>query len=315
MRRALCLALLLFLVPVAACWAKPSQRLYVLSQEAARLQVINVEADAVVASLELARGPAAFAISADGRTAYITHPEGQQISVVDLASLKLSKTIPYPGTPFGIAVDGQGRIYVSDWNRNVLTYIDGAQAGEIAVGPSPAGIALSPDGKSVLVANREGDSVSIVRTNDWMVAATVAVGHAPYALTFAPDGSRAYVVNVQGGSLSTIDVARGEAGSTIAVAAMPYGLVASADGRELLVASQQPSTLSIIDLARNEVTGTIKVGRYPEGVAVLADQRKAYVANWFSDDISVVDIPTRREIGRIKCGAGPRALALAPEVP
>ncbi len=130
----------------------------------------------------------------------------------------------------------------------MLSYVDGTlhdRAGEIVIGRSPAGVALSPDGKLAFAANRESDTVSIVTTNDWTVAATVPVGRAPFALAVSPDGSRVYVANVQGGTLSVIDVKRRETTATIKVGAMPYGVAPTADGSKILVANQQSGTVSV----------------------------------------------------------------------
>ncbi len=59
------------------------------------------------------------------------------------------------------------RVYVADWYGSrifVLSGRDGALSldGEIAVGKSPSGIAVSPDGAKLYVANREADTVSVV---------------------------------------------------------------------------------------------------------------------------------------------------------
>ena len=54
--------------------------------------------------LTLPRGPKVIAVSGDGRRAYISHPESNSLSVIDLAALVLLRTIPLAGTPDGVAV-------------------------------------------------------------------------------------------------------------------------------------------------------------------------------------------------------------------
>ena len=75
---------------------------------------------------------------------------------------------------------------------------------EIPVGRSPAHVAIAPLGGRVFVANREGDSVSVIDMKALHVIATVPVGHAPFALTVSPGGDRLYVTNVQSSDLSVL---------------------------------------------------------------------------------------------------------------
>src|SRR5262245_2583399 len=114
--------------------AGDAPRLFVLSQDANELAVIDTATDTVVKTLKLEAGPASLALSSDGRRAYVTHPEAQKISVVDLTRLAVLEVLPHPGTPFGIATDTRGRLYIGDWNRDVLSYVDGTlhdRAGEV----------------------------------------------------------------------------------------------------------------------------------------------------------------------------------------
>ena len=182
-----------------------------LSQDAGELAVIDTATDTVVKTLTLRQDPRASPSRATaGALSSPTPRRRRSPSSISRAS-PFVETLPYPGTPFGIAAGPAGRLYISDWNRDVLTYVEGElreRAGEIVIGRSPAGVALSPDGKLAFAANRESDTVSIITTNDWTLAATVPVGRAPFALAVSPDGARVYVANVQGGSLSVIDVKR-----------------------------------------------------------------------------------------------------------
>jgi YVTN family beta-propeller protein len=63
------------------------------------------------------------------------------------------------------------------------------------VGTDPSGVAVTPDGKRVYVANRESGTVSVIHTATNTVAKTIPVGIFPNSVAVTPDGTKVYVVN------------------------------------------------------------------------------------------------------------------------
>ncbi|WP_333793092.1 YncE family protein [Hyphomicrobium sp.] len=299
--------------------AGAGERIYVLSQSGSALSAFEDESEAeTLFTLALDKAPAAMALAPASARAYITHPDLGQVTVVDLASRRVTQKLQIGGSPFGIAVASDGRIFVGDWNGAHVSILDAdgrAAPTRVAVGRAPAHLLLSPDESLLFVANRESDDVSVVRTDDLTVAATIPVGRAPFALALSPDAARLYVANVQAGTVSVIDTGKREVIETWASGgAMPYGAAVTPDGSRLVVTNQQAGTLSILDRS-GAPSPSVRVGGYPEGVTIGAGGRRAYVANWFSDDISVVDLERGREIHRIKCAGGPRGIVIGARLP
>jgi YVTN family beta-propeller protein len=304
-----------WLVPAAAAGAR--ERIYVLSQAGAALSEFEDGAEAIAASIPLDKAPAALALAPDAALAYVTHPDLGKVSVVDLAQRRVLRSIAVAGSPFGIAVTRDGRLFVGDWNGANVSVLDGggtAAAKTFAVGRAPAHLLVTPDETLLFVANRESDSVSVVRTADLAVVATVPVGRAPFAMALSPDAARLYVGNVQGGTVSVVDTTAHKVVETLPSGAMPYGAAATPGGARVLVTNQQASTVSVLE-PKAAAPVSIKVGGYPEGVAVTADGARAYVANWFSDDVSVLDLSRLSEIRRIKSPGGPRGIAISHRSP
>ena len=52
-------------------------------------------------------GPKVLALSPDGRRAYLTHPEGETLTMVDVAAMAVLRTVRVPGRPDGVAVLGR----------------------------------------------------------------------------------------------------------------------------------------------------------------------------------------------------------------
>jgi YVTN family beta-propeller protein len=294
--------------------AKAAQLLYVVSQDDSTVEVIDTSTDALVATLPVTKGPATIAAAPNGRKLYITHPDAGKLTVLDGASLA-PRVVDVGGTPFGVAVAPDGRVFVSDWQRNVLTVLDGttlSRIAEIPVGRSPAHVAIAPLGGRVFVTNREGDSVSVIDMKALHVIATVLVGHAPFALTVSPGGDRLYVTNVQSSDLSMLGAETLETLDTVKVGSMPYGVAVTPNSERVFITNQQSGSVSVMDAEALVVTYKTKVGRYPEGVVIEPDGSKAYVANWASGDISVLNGETGQELRRIKASSGARALAIVP---
>ena len=61
----------------------------------------------------------------DRRPACFCRPPEAQKIVIDTGATGRNPEVLHPGTPFGIATDARGRLYISDWNRDVSSYVDG----------------------------------------------------------------------------------------------------------------------------------------------------------------------------------------------
>jgi YVTN family beta-propeller protein len=74
--------------------------------------------------------------------------------------------------------------YITNEHSNNVSVIDTATNTVIAtipVGPSPVGVAVTPDGSKVYVANFSSNTVSVIDTATNTVIATIAVGSQPIA--------------------------------------------------------------------------------------------------------------------------------------
>ena len=76
----------------------------------------------------------------------------------------------------------------------------------IPVGTNPVGVAVTPDGTRVYVANYVTNTVSVIARPGNTVVATVAVGNGPGGIAVTPDGTHAYVT-IGSNSVSVIATA------------------------------------------------------------------------------------------------------------
>ena len=120
-----------------------------------------------------------------------------------------------------------------------------------AVGSNPQGLAITPDGRSIVTANQDSNSASIVDVRLGSVTSVAGLAF-PVAVVVSPDSTRAYVSNwdLSTPSVETIDLASASSLRRTVVGARPWSLAISGDGATLLVSSQYNGpSLSVQEVA------------------------------------------------------------------
>jgi YVTN family beta-propeller protein len=129
---------------------------------------------------------------------------------------------------------------------------------ETPVGDDPRGVAFTPTGDRVLVANRGSGTLSVLDPFTAEVTATIALGGVwPYGVVAARDGL-AYVSLIGSSEIAVVDVALGRETARIAVPAFPAGLAAWGDF--LYVTHFWDGRVSLVYLPDRRVIETIATG-------------------------------------------------------
>jgi YVTN family beta-propeller protein len=138
----------------------------------------------------------------DGRHALATMQESDRIAVIDLQARKVVRTLPTGGREghmVRLSPDGSRAYVTSRGGEGTLSVIfleEDRPPVVIRTGPGAEGIAVSPDGREVWVANRDEETISVVDTASLTVAATVASRPAAGRVEI---GSNGHAVAVNGG--------------------------------------------------------------------------------------------------------------------
>ena len=249
----------------------PLVELSFISNNLFDIAVIDVATRQVLTTID-SSWPTATAISADGRRLYISNQAFDNVGVLDIASNQLLKTI--------------------------------------AVGNSPQGLEISPDGSTLYVANFSATgTVSVIDTGTDTVVDSIDVGQFPRFVAFAPDGTFAYVTNRESNTLRIIDTATRTQSGVITVGSRPAQLVFSSDGTRAYVSNFTGMSVSVIDTSSHQVIDTIPVSSEAEGIDLSPDDRLLYVAHQQRDFVSVIDTQTNTVTGAINVGIQPWAVA------
>ncbi|WP_235459448.1 bifunctional YncE family protein/alkaline phosphatase family protein [Streptomyces olivochromogenes] len=277
-------------------------------------------------------------LSPDGSMLLVTNAgQGtQSLQVVDPEDSEVVQTISYPSpqavfTGLAFSPDGR-RAYASGGGREIIHTYD-VRDGRLTetspiklptknpegqpVNMYPAGLAVTPDGKRLVVADRLADAATVVNLGDGSMA-TVAVGHAPYAVALAEDGGTAFVTNQGGDTVSVLDLSGASPvqQTAVKVGTHPNAVITDAAHRTLYVANGDSDQVSVVDVATRKVTRTIglapyrqaPVGSSPDALALSEDGRRLYVANSGNNDIAVVELRNGRTAGFIPTAWYPTAV-------
>ena len=232
------------------------------------------------------------------------------------------------------APDGR-RFYVSGGVDDVVLEFAGAPGGlrqtrrfplghaaglGLKVKPEAAGLAVSPDGRRLLAANLQNDSVSLIDLVSGQVSETDlrpgAVdparrgqpgGSFPRAVAFASD-SRAYVASERDREVIALDIVGGRArvGPRIRTQGQPVALLAAGRGR-LYAALDNTDAVAVIDTASGRILETIPTAAPPgllggdqhlggagsNSLALSPDRRTLLVTNGGENALALVALDAK----------------------
>jgi YVTN family beta-propeller protein len=248
---------------------------------------------------------------------YVSSDGASTVSVIDTGSDRLVATIEVGANPHGLAVSGDGRrVLVLGWGTNRALVIDTATdrvITEVPVG-QPHNGTLSRDGSIAWVGSQQQGATALVRLDLTAGKETVrvALDKTPRGLELSPDGKRVFFTLAGVDAIQLLDTASNQIVAQIPVGASPHYAPFTPDGRWALAVVQGPGELAILDTATNTVAGTVAVGKAPHWSTPSSDGRTAYVTNEAANDVSVVDLAGRRVLATIPAGRAPRKIAVQP---
>lgn len=222
--------------------------------------------------------PIGLAIDREGKTLWAALNLRNSLAEINLATGKVVREIPVGNAPYGVVLAGD-KAYVSNWagrhpgpkdlsaesgsgspvrvdstrfiasdgSVSVVDLQAGRELQQIVVGLHPSGITATTDGRFVLVANANSDTVSVIATENSKVVETISTRPADKLLF----------------------------GSS------PSALVLSGNDQTLYVSNGANNAVAVIAFApgKSRLLGCIPTGWYPAGLALDGSRNSLYVAN------------------------------------
>ena len=183
-------------------------------------------------------------------------------------------------------------------------------------GDTPEGLAYSPDGAHLYVANfGAGDISDIDPATGQVMATIVTTGVAPTSVVFSPDGFTAYAASWNDGEIAVIDVATATETFSLTGIGTASDIAISPDGFTLYVAEYSNNSLAVYDLAgaSPSLTTRVAVGANPTNIAVSHFGDRVYVVNYATSTFSTIDATTNAVLATTNTGTNPWDVAISPD--
>jgi DNA-binding beta-propeller fold protein YncE len=211
-----------------------------------------------------------------------------------------------PARANGIALvvnSGSASISVIDMGR-------GEEVRRIPVLREPHHVALSPDGRSLLVGDSGGNEMLFLDPATGQLQRRIPCAD-PYQLGFSPNGRFLVVNGLARNQVDVYDAASMTLVKRFPLSSMPSHLAYAPDSSVVYVSLQGTDRLAAIDLTHMSVLWTTQVGHTPAGV--LWHDGHVLVANMGEDNFAVVDPVDGHVIRRVRTGRGAHQMFPSPD--
>jgi DNA-binding beta-propeller fold protein YncE len=177
----------------------------------------------------------------------------------------------------------------------------------------PDRLAVSPDGRTLLVPLNLADAAAVVDTGSHALR-YVSTGPYPYGAAILPNGRTGLVSNEGPGTVSVIALDTATKLKDIQVGANlshPEGIAVSPNGSRAYVAIANEDQVAVINTSEMTVEKVLSVqrrqggGESPVALAVTPNGRRLAVAEAAADELSLFALPSGRLLGRIPTAAYP----------
>lgn len=244
-----------------------------------------------------------------------------------LGTTSTSSRLPGDGQgdgPFGVAVDDEGRIFISQTNSGRVASDQYPVTGFTTrdLGGLPTAIALLGGGTALVTpTGPDTNDASIIELSSDRVLAQVSLDVPTFSVLTAPDSQTAYL-GTNDGRILEFDVASSTVTGAIDLnlpSSRVNHLALNTAGTLLYASSFTTGTISEIDLTSRSVTRLFIVGGEPQGIALSLDGTELFVADESSSGhINVYDLVGLTLESSIPSGAtsslgGPFGLAISPD--
>ncbi len=261
-----------------------------------KVHVADAATGAIVASLPVARaqssGGAAF--SPDGETLYVSGANAGQVyvfSVGPTGSLTAAPTLTVAGLKSALPASADPG---KDAGR------DPAQQDTPAQNAYLGGLAVSPDGRTLYVANLAGNSLFALDAETGRTKAQRALPERsrPGAMAVTPDGKTVYAALWGGRAVLALDPNTLETTATLPAGTHPNALLLTKDGARLFVSCGNDDSVYAFDTTTGimrermnmRLTPRAPAGATPSALALSPNEKTLYIANSDNNNVAVVDV-------------------------
>jgi YVTN family beta-propeller protein len=183
------------------------------------------------------------------------------------------------------------------------------------VGREPEGVVVSPDSRTLYVADQGAKKVFFIDAASKEVT-SVDVPNTPRFLALSRDGSRLYASMFENdfsvNALAVIDVAKRSVITSVATGPRPFEPAVAQDGKVWLPI-HNGARVEIYDGVSLSRVSQISVPPNPHWIDFTPDGTRAFTSDHESSKVSVVDARTFKVLTSIPVGRSPHSVAVTPD--
>lgn len=260
----------------------------------------------------------AFAAPAAAGTAFISNEKDNTITVLDIDTMKVIKTVPVGKRPRGMVLSPDHKtLFICAGDDNRLDVMDTTTfeitATHETSGPDPELLDIDHAGKFIYIANEDDGLVTVVNAADGSVRGEIQIGVEPEGMAVSPDDTVVVATSESTSMAHFIDIKSLKVVANVLVDTRPRVARYTPDGKEVWVTAEVGGTVSIIDAIGHKIKQRLSFnipGVRPEliqpmGVEFSADGKKAFVALGRANRIAVIDTATYETTNLILVGQRP----------
>src|SRR5213592_1796291 len=210
--------------------------------------------------------PEQFAISKDGKFAFIANEDDASALTIDLSSGQPRGKVKVSAEPEGVAFSpAKGEVFAIDPDaQRVIAKID--------TGGRPRSVAFLPDGSRAYAACENGGYIAVIdaRSHKLLSKIQLPTGSLPMGTAVSKDGKELYVSTGRGNAVTIINTEKNAVATTIPVGNRAWSIALDPSGSKLYTANGASNDVSVVDLKSRRELRRIKVGDGPWGIAVVS---------------------------------------------
>lgn len=262
---------------------------------------------------------------------YVGNSRGDDISVIDTASWKVTGDIQASERIHGVCVQDDGkRLFVTVESDHTLRIIDPVSQQTVAtvkVSGKPNQCASTPDGKYVAVPIRDGASVDIIDVQQAKIVKNLPIKEPHNALNMGSNRYM-YVSSMESHEIDLIDLEKMDVVAHIPAGGRPRPYVISSDGKTMYVALAELHGFEIVDIPGNKAVERVEIPsehatlrKLPyetqdtktHGLALTPDGRELWVSSLMDDAMYIYDVKQKKVVAHVSTGEGPNWIVFTPD--